>query len=182
MLVTGVYLLVGLAMFGAYLATQNAAWVEDFFHIPGAILFVGMAALQLGFAIAVWKQFNPGEPMRLAWSFIVCAAACELFGSLATQVFAADTVLNLLRDSSVWSESTALAIRHAGLAVGSTCRFALLAAGLYCALRVYRRTGFLARLMLIDRMLLGVLGLYVVWEAADLLTAIQHGKQPGWAE
>jgi hypothetical protein len=179
---TGVYLLAGLVMFAVYLFTNDARWVEEFFHVPGAMILVGSALLQTGFAWLVWKQFDPHEPMRKAWGFILSSAACELAGSLAVQVFAVDSPLNFLRDSGLWSESTALTIRHGGLFVENVCHYTLLAIGLYYALRVYRTSGFLGRLLWVDRLVLWIFGAYIVWEAVDLGIAIYHGKHPGWSE
>lgn len=182
LIVTGIYLLAGLAMFAFYMLTNNPAWVEQFFRIPGAMLFIVLASLQFGFALLVWQQFDAGEPMRFTWAFMSAAGLCELIGSLSVQLFAADSPLNLLRNLDFWSEDTARAIREFGTVVGGTGRFTLFAVGLYGALQVYRRSGFLGRLTGVDRIILTLLGSYVVWEAVDVGIALRNGKHPEWAE
>lgn len=179
---TALYLGAGLAAFVAYRVSGDSSWIEAFFHIPGALMMVCLACMQLGFSIVVCRQFGAGEPLRIAWQLIAGAAALELASTLAIQIFAVDSSLNPLHRASWWSQSAAQRIREAGLIAGGPLRFVLLAAGLYGALRVYRRSGFLGNLRVTDRVLLALIGIYVLWEAIDLGIALGRGKHPGWAE
>lgn len=180
LLVTAAHLAVGLAVLGVYLVSGNASWVEEFFRVPGGLLLVALAGMQLGYSFLAWRGFGRGEPMRSAWGFISLAAACELAGTLAIQILSVDSIVNPLRGTAFWSD--AAWIRQAGLIAGGTCRFACLATGLFYALRVYRHAGFLARLLWPDRLILGVMAGYIVWEFADVAIAVRHGKHPGAAE
>lgn len=181
LLVTAAHLAVGLAVLAVYLFSGNATWVEQFFRVPGGLLLVALAGMQLAYSVLAWRGFDPGEPMRSAWGFISLAAACEMAGSLAVQILSADSIVNPLRGAAIWPDAAGW-IRQAGLIAGGTCRFACLATGLFYALRVYRHAGFLARLLWPDRVILGVLAGYIVWEFADLGIAVRQGKHPGAAE
>jgi hypothetical protein len=178
LLVTGVYLVVGLLTFAIWRATGRDAWVTDFFQIPGAFLLVSLAVIQLWYAVWSVREFSPGQPMRTAWIYIACSAACELAGTACVQVLAADSMTNPLRLSARWSGSSA-EIRQFGLLAGGTCRFVLLAIGLWWALRVYRESRLMAGLKAVDWALLGLLVTYIVWEAGGMVVAMRYGKHPG---
>ena len=66
--------------------------------------------------------------------------------------------------------------------LGGSLRFAFLAAGLFLSLRSYRKSGFLARLAVIDWVFLAATGAFVLREASDVIFAMQHGKHPSTAE
>lgn len=180
-LVTAAHLAVGLAVLAVYLLSGNAVWVEQFFRVPGALLLLALAGMQLAYSFLAWRGFDPGEPMRAAWGFISLAAAWEVAGTLAIQILSSGTIMNPLRGAAFWPDAAGW-IRDAGHIAGGTCRFACLATGLFYALRVYRHAGFLARLLWPDRLILLGLAGYIVWEFADLGIAIQHGKHPAAAE
>lgn len=177
-----IYLAAGIATFAAYRITGNADLIEFFFRVPGAIAAVALATLQLALSTLVCRQFETSEPMGIAWQFISLAAACEVAATLANQIFAVNSILNPLRLASWWSEPAAAGIHQFGFIMGGTLRFALLALGLFGALRVYQRSGFLGRLTKPDLALLALGALYVIWEFVDLGIALQKGKQPSWTE
>ena len=77
-----------------------------------------------------------------------------------------------------WSQPTAQLFRQAGLILGGTFRYGLLAAGLFWSLRVYRRTGFLSRLRAVDWVLLALAGAYLAREVTSVVAAIRAGKHP----
>jgi hypothetical protein len=179
---TGAYLVVGLLAFVAWQITGQDAWVEEFFKVPAALLLVTLAAAQLALSLSVVREFSPGQPLRTAWQLIAMAAGCDLAGGLLVHILGADTPLNLLSHLGFWSSSLCEGLQQAGFVLGGSCRFLLLAAGLFWALGTYRQTGFLARLATIDWILLAGVGVYIVREAHDLMVALQHGKHPGLAE
>lgn len=179
---TGAFLLLGLGLLAAYLLTGNAGWVENFFRAPGALFFLVLASLQLAFALMVWKEFRPGEPMRLAWALISWSAGFEVAGTLATKLLAPDSSLSFLKHTSAWSDRIAHNLQFYGWLASGTIRFALLAGGLLAALKVYHRAGFLGRLRVPDRLILAAIAIYIFWEAAAVVVAVQKGKQLGWEE
>ena len=177
-----IYLAAGLATFAAYFITGKSGAIEFFFRVPGAMAAITMAILQLACSFLVCRQFAASEPMGIAWQFISLSAACEVAATLANQIFATNSILNPLRVASWWSEPAALGFHQFGFIMEGSLRFALLALGLFGALRVYRRSGFLGRLTRADLLLLALGALYVVWEFADVGIALQKGKRPGWTE
>lgn len=166
LLATAAYLAAGLFTYVAWQITGNQAWIDFFFRWPGALISVGLSAVELLFALRVCRQFAPGEPLLAAWRLIALSAGCDLVSSVAVQ---------LLSPHWPW-------LRDYGLAVGGPLRFALLAAGLYFALQVYRQSGFLARLAAVDWIVLMVVAVYIVREGRDLGVAFHHGKHLKWAE
>jgi hypothetical protein len=156
--------------------------VEEYFRLPGALALVFLAVAELLFCLRVQWEYSPAQPMRKAWNLIVISAGCDLAGALLIQILSAQTALNPLRHTAWWSASEATSLREYGLVIGGSMRFAFLTAGLFQALRSYRKSGFLARLAVIDWVLLAATGAYVVREAADVIFAMQHGKHPGASE
>lgn len=176
------YLAAGLFACAAWRITGNDAWIVEFFRLPGALLLVWLAGVELLFSVRVCRQLSPGESLRAAWRLIAASAAFDFCGALAVQVFGVHSEINPLPRLPGWSNSATAAIRQFGLFLGGSCRFVLLAGGLLLALRLYRKSGFLGRFRPVDVVLLAVSGGYVVWEAADVLTALHHGKQPSLGE
>ena len=178
LVLTAGYLAVGLTALCAWWVTRDDAWVIEFFRVPGAALLVTLAAIELLLSIRVVREFSPGQLMRTAWKLIALSSVCDLGGALASQIFGTDSQLNVLRFLPGWSPPAAGTIRQFGLLLGGPCRFAFLAAGLFWTLRVYRRSGFLGRLALLDWVALGLVAVYIGSEARDLILALHAGKQP----
>jgi hypothetical protein len=173
---------VGLLAFAGWRFTGNIAWVEEYFRLPGALAMVSLAAAELLFCLQVRGEFSRAQPMRQAWNLIVVSAACDFAGALFTQILSAQIAVNPLWHTAWWSESLAASLRAYGSLIGGSLRFAFLAAGLFQSLRVYRKSGFLARLAVIDFVLLAAIGAFVVREAVDVIFAMQHGRRPSAAE
>lgn len=182
LVIVSAYLTVGLLAFAYWQFTGNIAWVEEYFRLPGALALVLLAAAELLFCLGVQREYSRAQPMRKSWNLIVISAGCDLAGALFVQILSAQTAMNPLSHTDWWSGPRAATLREYGLLIGGSFRFAFLAAGLFQALRVYRKSGFLARLAVIDWVLLAAIGAYVVREAGDVIFAIQHGKHPNPAE
>ena len=176
LLASGVFLALGIVADAAWLLTGNRAWVEVVFRVPGALLMALLALTELWLSVRVLRQYSPGEPMRTAWWPIAFSAGCDLAGTVCVQVLGVESPLNPA------PVSAASAFRQFGLVVGGPCRFALLAAGLYLALRVYRRSGFLGRLNALDWAVLGPIAVYIGVEAGGLILAVERGKRTGMGE
>jgi len=175
--VTAGFLGLGAVALVAWEVTGNIAWVENFFRVPGALLLVSLAAVELLLSLRVLHDFSPGQPMRKAWRLISFSAGLNLAGNVAAHILSIRSFVNPLVHFAWWPDS-ATSIREFGLILGGTCRLALLAAGLYWALRVYRQSGFLARLARVDWILLAIVGAFVAREAGDVVVMLRHGAHP----
>jgi hypothetical protein len=120
--------------------------------------------------------------MLAAWKLIAASAVFDLAGTLGIQVFGADTMLNPFAHASWWTRALAQQIRDIGHVLQGPFRLALLAAGLFNVLRLYRESGFLGRLRALDWALLVAFAIYVIREALDLAAAFRVGKHAGWGE
>jgi hypothetical protein len=177
-LATGIYLASGLVWYALWRSTGNDRWIEEFFRVPGALLIVSLAGVQLSFSLLVLREFSPEQPMRKAWRLIAISAGFDLAGSICIQVLSVHSALNPLTAMAWWDGSTATSLRYFGLVLGGTFRYALLAAGLAWALRVYRRSGLLARLTAFDWSLLTLVGIYMALEIRDVAEASRSNWHP----
>src|SRR5947209_3351346 len=115
----------------------NVEWIRQFFQVPAALLMLLLDGTQLWLSLVARRQFSPGEPMRSVWTLIALSAACDLFGDCAIQVLGLESRLNPV--AGWWSHAAIQQWSTAGHLAGGLFRFALLAAGLYRALRAYRQ-------------------------------------------
>ncbi len=181
--VTAGCLVWGICALFAWLLTYDDAWVIGFFHIPAALAMVWLAGTQFWLATQAARRFGPHEAMRKAWTWIAFSAGCDLFGAAATQVFGVDSAINPLRAFPWWHADAAMtAWREAGAMMGGTLRFAFLASGLWYAVRVYRRAGFLGKLKWSDRALLIAFLLYMADVVRGVTVAFRAGKPWRWTE
>jgi hypothetical protein len=174
--VTGVYFAVGVVAFVAWRITGDFQWVGNYFRTPGALLAVFLAATELYFSRRVLEHFSPGEPMRKAWACIAASAAFDFAGTLLVQVLSKKSPLNPLRLMAWWTPDTALAIGRVGTLMGGTCRFSILALGLWFALRAYRRSGLMGRLNAINWLALAAMAVYIVVEMLEIRGVLHSGK------
>jgi hypothetical protein len=175
-LVTAAYLIIGVVAFAGYQFTGDATWVESFFRIPGALLALFLATVELWFSLLVLNHFSSGEPMYAVWLSISGSAAFDLAGVTASQVLAAESALNPLTHFSWWSVQAAISIRQYGFLLGGTCRFILLAVGLGLCVRIYQRNHLLARPKLLDWGLWVAMGIFSAREIADIVEAARRGR------
>ncbi len=181
-LVTSIYLVLGLLAFVAWGATSNVAWVENFFRMPGALLLVWLSGMEFWLSNRVRMQFLPDEPQYGVWVLITLSALCHFLAALFAQVFSANSAVNPFIYLPGWTETARQTFRDVALLIGGTFRYGLLTAGLYRALGVYRRAGFLGKLKIVDWLLLAGIGAYVAVEFGSLGVALKAGKQPGFFE
>jgi hypothetical protein len=157
---TATYLAIGTAAFVAWQATGNVKWVEHFFRVPGAVVTVWLALVQLWLCFRVWNWYSAEEPMYRTWLLIALSALTELAGATLIQFLVSDPML-----------------RRVGHFLGGTVRFTLLAAGMWSALRVYRRAGFLGRLKWWQWLAVAIAAVFVVLEFRSVLVAVRAGKE-----
>jgi uncharacterized membrane protein YsdA (DUF1294 family) len=173
---TAAYLAMGVAAFAIYSVTRNPAWVEDFFRVPGAMLALMLAVVELWFSLQVLHHFSSDEPMHAVWVFVAGSAAFDLAGVVASQVLAAESVLNPLTNSDWWSPQRGVVFRQYGLLLGGTCRFTLLAVGLALSVRIYQRNNLLGRLKILDWVLWIGMGVFAAKEIAEVIQALRAGR------
>ncbi len=178
LLLTSVYLVIGVLAFVAWGITGNVRLVEAFFRAPAALLLIGLAGVELWLCGRVVQHFSEGEPLRTAWLLIGLSSFCHFIGAIFSQLLSLDDRINPLANMSQWSEAKAFAFRQIGLILGGAIRYALLAAGLHKALIVYRQAGFPGRLKVHDWLLLSTIASYIVAEFGTLWAALKAGKHP----
>jgi hypothetical protein len=149
------FLGLGIAGFLVWLRTGDPGWLDVFFRSPGTFAALGLAAIELWFSLQVLRQFERGEPLRPAWFLISGSAVANLTGV-----------------------SLAAPGRDAAMVLSGAVRFALLAAGLYQVLRVYRRFGFLTRLRAFDWALLTIPAAYAVYRIVNFELSARWAVDP----
>ena len=177
-LATGAFLAVAILACVAWRISGNPRWIDWVFGLPGGLLTVTLAVVELTYSVRLCGQFLRGEPLYRAWQWIAASAACDVVSSLNVQILSVDSFWNPLSHIAGWSRNTGAAIRQVGLTAGGPLRFSLLALGLLYALRMYRRSGFLGHLRTADWTLLTVIAVYVINEFRDLAIALHLGKHP----
>jgi hypothetical protein len=172
----GACLLMALCSMALWLATRDFTPVRLFFDYPSPLLLTGLRIAELCFCGLVLRSFLPGDPLRPAWLLITFAAVCHVAGSLFGDILAASSAINPL----VWFRAAQPSLleqcRRCGLAVGGPLEMALLAAGLFLALRTYHQAGLYARLKRLDCALLALVGAFTVYQLYQVGIAVGSGK------
>lgn len=178
LLVTAAYLAVGLVAGIAWRFTGDDSWIEGYFRIPAALLAAVLAVVQLWFSIQVLRRFEPGEVMHPVWLCICGSAAFNGAGVLLSQVLSVESPLNPFAGSSLWWPARAASLRQFGHLLGGTGRFALLSLALWMVLGIYRRSGLLARLKLVDWSVGALMTAYVLRDLLEMTIASKHRTVP----
>jgi hypothetical protein len=173
-LVTAAYLVMGLAAGIAWRFTGDDSWLKGYFEVPAALLAAFLGAVQLWSSYKVLRRFEPDEAMYPAWLCISGSAAFNLSGVLLRQVLSVESRINPLAGSSSWSPALASCLERFGHLLGGTGRFALLSAGLWMVLGVYRKQGLVARLKAIDWAFGALAAAYVVRDLVDMVAASKY--------
>jgi len=169
----------GIAALVAWRLSGDSVWVEQFFRIPGSFMMVLLASIQVWLSIWAARQFSPGEEMHSAWNLITMSAMCAAAASVLVRWLSVPSILNPVVRLSATPEQWFREFRTAGHLLAGPVRFALLAAGLYVALRAYRRAGFLGRLRWPDVVVLAMFAAYLARNVADIVAAHRHFE---WVE
>jgi len=182
LLVTSIYLALGIVALIAWGATGNLAWVDSFFKVPGALMLVWLALLEFWLSLRVRQHFQEGEILHTAWFWISLSALCHLLGAACSQVLSLPSAINPLAHLPNWTPAAAHSVHEIGQLLGGVFRYGLLAAGLFSALKAHRQAGFPGRLRFTDWALVAAASAYVVWEFTGVAVAIRNGKHPGLLE
>ena len=176
--VTAVYLAVGLVTLIPSLMSGQYRGVELLFRYPGAALMVALSAVSAWFSLQLLGEFSPGEPLRLGWQLIALAALCSVFSTLCVQVLSTSLVSRLFDQRVMQEGGAGSVIQQVGVLAGGTIRFTLLTVALWNVLRMYRRSGLLARLEAMDWVALAGIAVYVWMEVRETGLAIRAGMRP----
>jgi hypothetical protein len=147
---TGLHLFIALLTYLAWIATGNDLWLAYFFDFQGALFFLLCDFIGFWLSLAVWRKLSPGDAMKTAWSLISLSFVLRVICDILTQLLGINSSL-------------------LGQVIGGPGAMILLAGGLLVALRVYRRLGMLARLTLLDYILVGAVATYTLRFTYDLL-------------
>ena len=175
---TVAYLVTAIVVSAVSRRTGNGQWIADYLQMPGAVLTVCLAAVQLLLSFQVYQRFMEGEMLRKAWQLIALSAAVDLAASFCVQILA-NPRLSPLED---WPVAAGFSGQQVGAHLGGPLRFAILAFGLYYPLQVYRRSGFLGKLSAVDWTVLGLLGAYLTVDGVGVLLGMLKGRHPSLNE
>lgn len=178
--ITGGALFTGLLTYAIWAASGVQFFLSSFFDGPGMLVLVGLPAVELLCSILAFRGFRSGEPLRRGWFLIACGSLCHLVGALGSQMLGRHSWLNPL----VWIgwPGDLEPLRQLGVAIGGPLWIALLAAGLWWVVRVYRRAGLWARLKWMDWLALALTAGFAGLELAQVVQAVYAGKQVTFLE
>jgi hypothetical protein len=157
---TGLLLFVGAAATMAWWRTGDTAWIQGFFSYAGALFLVGCSAAGALLSFIIWRQFSRGEPLRPAWFLILLSALCQLTGGLAGHILANRSLMNPLAYLPPELGGVLMARADEVAQLFGPLYMALLACGLFYVLAACRRNGVLAKLLLPDFILIGIVTAY----------------------
>jgi hypothetical protein len=166
--VCGAYMLFALAAVGLYLGTGQTVWVNVFFRYPGALFLLLCAIAEAGFAFAVWRRFDAGEPLARAWLLLALAGAFRVVSVLLVHVLAVPIRFNPVYVSSFWSQELASHLGRLGTLLGGPVLFLVMAAGLAAVVRVHWQLNIVSRLKAVDYLLVAMVGTYAVYQIYDM--------------
>lgn len=141
--------------------TGDMNWTVEFFRHPGAWFLVFSCAVQLHLSYCVWRSFESGEPLELAWFLLTMAAAVRLLGTTISQL-----LRPFLADGQ-WLDPQV--VRDMGIVLSSPLMFLLLGAGLALVLRVYHQLGLLKTLNKVDYVLIGLSVFFCLHQAKEVI-------------
>jgi hypothetical protein len=150
------------------------AEIERFFRYQGSLFFVLCAVAELWLAWTVFKQFMPGEPMRMAWLLISIASFYRFAGYLFSKILNTESYLNpIFLVLGPQNKSLYQNFQHFGLLVSGPLCMAVMAVGLFLILRILRRLGILSRLHLIDIVLIAAVAIFTIRQVYEIVQWVQ---------
>jgi hypothetical protein len=176
---TSVHMAVSAVIYIIWRVQGDNARIELFFKYQGSLFFILCAAAELWLAWLAFRQFSPGEPMRMAWLLITFASFYRFTGYLFSKILNAESYLNPL--------SLALGPRPAflyqtleqfGLLVSGPLSMAVLAVALFLILRILRRLGILSRLRPLDFLLIAVVAVFTFRQAYEIVEWVRVTPMP----
>jgi hypothetical protein len=176
---TSVHMAVSAIIYILWRMQGDNAGIELFFRYQGSLFFVVCAAAELWLAWNAFRQFLPGEPMRMAWRLIAVASFYRFAGCLFSKILNSESYLNpifliLGRQNKPLYQT----FEHFGLLVGGPLSMAVLAVGLFLILRILRRLGILSRLCPIDFLLISAVVVFAIRQAYEIVEWVRATPAP----
>jgi hypothetical protein len=179
---TGLHLSIALLSYLGWVTTGNELWITTFFRYQGALFLLLCSGAGAWLSLTVWRRFSPGDAMKPAWFLILLSFACRFSGDLLTHLLSVKSHLNprylLAGLIGAWDDQAAQATREIGLVIGGPGSMVLLAGGLLLVLRLYRQLGLLARLRVLDYVLVVAVTTYTLRFTYDLLRLLGESPAP----
>ncbi len=178
LIVLTIHLTVGVCVHALWMTTSNDQLLRLYFDYEGVLVFLLFGAVQAWFAILVFRDFSPHQPLGQAWLYIMLASFCYFAGTVFKHLLAVDSGINPLSYTALGSnDQIRLLLGNIGTVLGGPIQMVLLGTGLYIAIRVYRQLGMLARLKTLDIALIGASLLYSVIVLCGVIIAFR--SHPG---
>jgi hypothetical protein len=169
-----IYLAVGLLVWAGWIFSGTFTPVAAWFAYTDAPFLMLVALLEFVLASQAAGQFEADEPLHTAWQFVGAAAGLRVLAMVMGHWLGVKTPLNPI----VWAGRPVPDwIKPSGLFLGGAPTMALLAAGLWRVIRLYRRLGFGRKLRLPDWLLLGAACAYVLWTFGLVIRLMYLGQK-----
>jgi hypothetical protein len=170
--VAGGYTAVAAVLFVHFAATQQPAAVRFWFQEVGGPLMVLFAAIGASAGFLVWRTFEPGEPMRAAWTWLTAGAIVRFVSYFCAHILGRKILLNHLG----LRPETMECMNRFGLLLGGTMGLAMDTVGLAIVVSVCWRLRLIQRLRAGDWLLVCSGAAYALWRIAEMLFWIASGK------
>jgi hypothetical protein len=176
---TSVHMTVSAIVFILWRIRGDNVEIDAFFRYQGSLFFVLCAAAELWLAWIAFRQFSPGEPMRLAWLLITFASFYRFVGYLFSKILNAESYLNpVFLVLGTRSASLYQAFEQFGLLIGGPLSMAVLAVALFMILRILRRLGILSHLRPLDFLLITVVLAFTIRQAYEIAEWVHRTPAP----
>jgi hypothetical protein len=183
----GLQLVFILAALTVWRVTGQSDSAAALFRVQGSVFLTAFAVMEYLLSLICWRLFDRGDLLRTAWLLIAIASGSRVAGLVVANFVIRFKPADVLSGVSGASAAQAAAIRELGLTISSPLTAALLGAGLFVVLRLYRKVGLLRRPTWGDAVPLVIAGLFLasqMWAGVRRLMAVK-GADPllagtGW--
>jgi hypothetical protein len=173
------HLLVGIYTHTIWLVSGNQSVLRYYFDYQGVLVLVTFSALEVVLSVSAYRQFSADQPLRLAWLFIMLAAFCHFTGAILKHLLAVNTSMNPLHYlARGWDTQFSDILRRCGGVIGGPAQMALLACGLFLTLRLYRKSGMLAKPKAVDIVLVAAAMAYALIVIRGIVVGVWKGTSP----
>lgn len=177
--VCAIHIALGVVVYAHYLATGSYSYVSWYFWIFGNFFFLSMTAAEFFLSLQCRAGFEADEPMRLAWTFIAMASCSRLAGTVLIAANNWHFTWITGQTSSALALVSLRWLAQLGAVVGGPLSMIFMAVGLGRVLRIQRRFGVLGGIKRIDQLLVGLIVVFTICQAANIGRHI--AQRPPWA-
>ena len=177
--VAGLQLVFVLAALTVWRATGQADSAARLFRLQGSVFLTAFALMEYLLSLICWRLFDKGDLLRTAWLLIAIASGSRVAGLVVANFVIRFKPVVMLPGESGISAAQAAVIRELGLTISSPLTAALLGAGLFVVLRLYRKVGLLRRPNWGDAVPLAIVGLFLAsqtWAGVRRLMAVKSAE------